>query len=249
MRTLAKLAKIELKLFLREPLTVIFAVAFPALVIIVLGSVFGNAVDPEEADVWRGTGPMNYYVPGYVGLAIASIGLIGIPVHLASYRERGVLRRLHASAVPAWTILGAQIAVAFVAGLVGSVILLAIGFIGFGVSVPEQPLGVAFAFVLTVLAFASLGFLLGAVMPSARAAQGLGLILFFVMMFLSGTDGPREVMGETLRRIGDFLPLTHVIVALQDPWLGFGTNWARLGIVVGVLVASGALAVRAFRWE
>ena len=40
MRLLGKMSWLELKLFLREPLTVLFALALPVLVLFVMGGVF-----------------------------------------------------------------------------------------------------------------------------------------------------------------------------------------------------------------
>jgi ABC-2 type transport system permease protein len=90
------LSWIELKLFLRVPITVVFTLALPPLVLYVLAEVFGNTPAPDEF-VFRGFGAVDYYVPAYIGLVVASLGLIGLPVHLASYRERGVLRRFQAA--------------------------------------------------------------------------------------------------------------------------------------------------------
>ena len=249
MRTLRRMTWVEVKLLMREPLTVVFTFGFPFLVLVVLGQVFGNAPDPEAPEVWRGVGPMDYYLPGYIGLSIAAIGLIALPVHLASYREQGVLRRFRASGIGASIVVGAQAIVAASASVAGAVLLAALGFLGYDVHAPESPGGVLLGFTISVACFAATGVLLGAVMPSARAAQGIGLMLFFAMMFLSGTDGPREVLGTVLRGIGDAFPLTHTFIVMQDPWIGFGTNWPRLGIVAGIAVAAALLAVRAFRWE
>lgn len=251
MRTFGKLAWLELKLFFREPLNLVFALAFPALVVGILGAVFGNTPSTDEhgSAVFRGIGPMDYYTPGYIGLAIAAIGLIGVPVHLASYRERGVLRRLRASGLPAWSLLAAQVVVTMVLALIGGVVLVTIGVLGYDVHAPRSVTGVGLAFVASVLSFAAIGVLLGALMPTARAAQGLGLILFFVMMFLAGTDGPRELMGETLRHIGDALLLTHVVTALQNPWVGFATDPVPLAVITGTLVVAAGLSVRFLRWD
>ena len=249
MRTLRKMTWVETKLLLREPLTVVFTFGFPFLVLVVLGQLFGNTPDPEQPKIFRGVGPMDYYVPGYVGLTIAAIGLIALPVHLASYRERGVLRRFRASGLPPWAVIASQAIVGALASVAGSAFLVVLGFVGYDVHAPEQPGAVLLTFALSVCCFASIGIFLGAVMPSARAAQGIGLMLFFAMMFLSGTDGPRELLGEVLRRVGDVLPLTHVVVAMQDPWIGFGLNGARLVLVAAVTVAAVVGAVRAFRWE
>jgi len=248
MRTLAEITWLELKLFAREPLTVIFTLALPVLVLYVLGGVFGNTPDPGGR-TFRGVGPMTYYVPAYVGLVIASMGLIGLPVHLASYRERGVLRRLRASSMPLWTILGAQLVVTLAASVVGSVLVLILAALTYDVASPASPGGVLVAFVLGALAFAAAGILLGAVMPTARAAQGAGILLWFLMLMVAGAGPPPEVLPAALTRVADVTPLRHVVLALQDPWLGFGSNLAELGIVAGVAVGCGLLALRLFRWE
>src|SRR5690606_10496065 len=107
MNAFVKLATIELKLFLRDPFTLIFTFAYPFFVLFVLSNVFGNEPEsPEESiQAWRGVGPTDYYVPAYVGLVIASIGLLAIPLRLAAYREQGVLRRFRASALTIWSVL------------------------------------------------------------------------------------------------------------------------------------------------
>lgn len=248
MRLFAKLTWIELKLFVREPLNLVFTLGFPALVVWILGAAFGNVPDPESG-AFRGVGPMDYYVPGYIGLAVASVGLIGIPVHLAEYRERGVLRRFHASGLPAWTLLAAQVVVTVVLALIGSAALIAVGVLAYGVHAPRRPIAAVLVFLLCAVAFAAIGVLLAAVLPTARAAQGIGVLSFFVMMFLAGTDGPRALFGHTLRRIGDALPLTHVVTVLQDAWVGFPLHLPALLAVVGFLVASAILSVRLLRWD
>ena len=44
MSALRKLAWIELKLFMREPTTIVFTFAFPIVLLFVLGEIFGSAV-------------------------------------------------------------------------------------------------------------------------------------------------------------------------------------------------------------
>jgi len=249
LRTLTKLTWVEAKLFVREPTTVVFTFAFPLLVLFVMGGVFGNTPDPDGA-VFRGVGPLNYYVPAYIGLVISSIGLISLPVHLAAYRERGVLRRLRASSVSVWGLLGSQVIVSIAIAALGSLLLIIAAGIVYDMRLPGwSAWQVAAAFLLGTLSFASVGVLLGAVLPTARSAQGAGLLLFFAMMMLSGAGPPREVMTQAMVRMGDVMPLTYVIESLQDPWLGFAWNPVPFGIVLAVMVAAATLSVRAFRWE
>ena len=100
-----------------------------------------------------------------------------------------------------------------------------------------------------VAAFAALGILLGLVLPSARAAQGLGVLLFFVFMMLGGAGPPREVLPAALRHVGDLLPVTYAGNLLRGPWLGRGWDGAALLVVVGVLLASVALTAWRLRTD
>jgi ABC-2 type transport system permease protein len=252
MRGLRKLSIVELKLFVRDPMTMVFTFAFPLVVLVVLAGVFGNTpeIDDETGEpVFRGVGPTNYYVPAYIALTIASVGLIALPVRIAGYRELGVLRRYRASSAPLASVLGAQVVTMLLLTAVGSTLLIVLGFVAYDISSPESTGLVALGFLLVAVSFSAIGLLLGAVMPSARAAQGIGLVLFFVMMFLCGAGPPRDVMSSGMQVVGDWLPMTYAITVLQDPWLGFGWDAAGSAIVFAVAIACGAAALRFFRWE
>jgi ABC-2 type transport system permease protein len=191
MRTLAKLTWVEMKLFSREPITVIFSLAFPLVMLLVLAGVFGNEAESEFRDAI----PVDYYVPGYLSVVIASVGLIGLPVHLATYRERGILRRLSASSVSPWSLFAAQVTVSFAIAVAGSVLLVVAAALIYDAQLPESPARLVLAFGVSTLSFVSLGFLIGTLLASARAAQAVGLLLFLPMWMLSGAGPPREVMG------------------------------------------------------
>ncbi len=248
MTVLRKMTWVELKLFLREPLTVIFTLALPLVVLFILGGVFGNTPDPEGM-VYRGVGAMDYYVPAYIGLVIASVGLVGLPMHLAAYRERGVLRRFKASSVPAGNVVGSQVAVTLISAAAGSLLLMAAARLAYSFQAPHAPEQVVLAFVLAALSFSALGVLLGALLPTARAAQGAGILLWFVMLFIGGAGPPPEVLTDSMRFVAQLTPLQHAITLLQDPWLGFGWNWRETLVVAGITAGSALIALRFFRWE
>lgn len=249
--TTLKLAWIEAKLFLREPVAVVLAFAFPFFVLFVLGGVFGNdpPVDEEDRRVWRGVAPTQYYLPAYVGLVMASVGLISLPLRLAAYREQGVLRRFRAAGMPLSAIMTSQALVAIGVAVVGGAGITIASGVVYGTDLPADWPGTVVAFTISALAFSAVGLLLGGLLPTARAAQGAGLTLFFVMMFISGAGPPREVLTSGMHTFSDFLPLTHVILALQDPWLGYGWPWSELAIVSGILAACLAITAWRFRWE
>lgn len=249
MRTAARLAWIELKLFLREPLTVLFSLALPLIILFVLGGVFGNEPSgPSDDVVYRGIGPMSYYVPAYVALVIASVCVISIPTHLAGNRERGVLKRFHASSVSVWAVASAEVVVAFVLSVVSAAILILAASLVYDFDSPNSPVAVVGVFGLLTLGFAALGIFLGAVIPTARAAQAVGMLVWFVMLFLGGAGPPPEVLTDAMRAVSDVTPLWHAVRVMQDVWLGLdaGLSWL---VFAGILVVSAVLGLRFFRWE
>lgn len=245
-RALVKLTWVEVKLFTREPTTVAFSLAFPLLLLFVLAGVFGNDPDP---DVYRGVGALDFYVPAYIALALAAVGFIGIPTHLAAYREAGVLRRLRASAVPILSLFGSQLAVALVLSGVSSLMIVSMVVVGYDVHAPASYGLVLLAYLLSAVSLAALGLFLGSLFKSPRTAQLVGMILFFVMMLLSGPGPPKEVLPTGMQRVAEALPLTHIVTLMQDPWLGLGWNYAEMGIVLLMTVGALSLAFRLFRWE
>jgi ABC-2 type transport system permease protein len=245
---LLKLTWIELKLFLREPMTIVFTFAFPVVLMFVLGEVFGNQPGGSNERVFAGTGAMNYYAPAYIAVVAMSVGVIMLPARLTDYRSGGVLRRFRASLVPIWAVLGSQVLAALVLGVIGSVLVAAFAAIFYSVHFPDSLALLAAGFVLCSAAFAAIGTLLGAVMPSPRAAQGAGLMLFFVMLFLSGASVPMEVMSNTMVKIGDFLPLTYGVDLLQAAWSGGTWDWTAAIVLIGIAIVAGFLSLRVYRW-
>ena len=61
---------------------------------------------------------------------------------------------------------------------------------------------------LGAVAFVSIGVLLGSLLPSARSAQAVGLLMFFPSFLLGAGGPPPHVMGSALRHVAGPLPLT-----------------------------------------
>lgn len=246
MRTLRELTWIELKLFSREPLTVVFVLVLPVVILYVLNGVFGSQPDPS---VWEGQSPVDFYTAAYVALVVATIGVLSLPVHVAGYRERGVLRRFRASALRPWALVGAHMVVALVTATIGALLLTAVSVLGYDATLPRDWAGLLGAFLLVSLAFTTLGVLLGLVLPTARAAQGLGVLLFFVFLMLGGAGPPREVLPDAMMRMSDLTPLTYAARLLRDPWLGEPLDLTATAVMGGLLVISVALTAWRLRAE
>ncbi len=236
-----RIAWLEAKLLLREPVTVVFTLGLPVVMELVMGGVFGNDASP---DFYRGVGAMDYYMGAYVGLVVAALGLITLPTHIATYRERGVLRRFEASAIPRVSVVAAQTLVMAFLAAIGAVLVVAVGVLAYHPAMPSSWPLVALGFLIAALAFALIGSALGLAVPTARAAQGIGIMLWFVMLILGGAGPPPEALPEAMNTIGSFTPLQHAIVLIQDGWLGFGFNGGQ-ALIVGAFFAV-SLAITAW---
>lgn len=241
-----QLARTEWKLFLREPLVVFFAVAFPAVLVAILGSVKGFRQPTPDLG---GSRVIDVYVPISVLLALAILALQYTPSVLATYRERGVLRRLSTTPVAPVKLLAAQLVNNLAVLVVAVAMVLAVGRLAFGVTLPRQLTGYVLALVLTAAALFSIGLFVAAVVPSAKAASAIGSLLFFPTMFFAGLWLPREAMPALLRRIADFTPLGAGEQALHDAATGAWPHAGALLVVTAYLVAFGAAAAKLFTWE
>ncbi|MFD0664904.1 ABC transporter permease [Thermocatellispora tengchongensis] len=167
---------------------------------------------------------------------------------MATYRERKVLRRLAVTPVAPVALLAAQFAAQVVMGVAGSAIVVGVGVFGYDVEPPAHPLPLLLAYALCSAMVCAIGFVVAALAPRARTAELFGLLIMFPMIFLGGAAIPREGLPEELRRMGEYLPLTHAVTGLRDGW--FGTPAAMPFLVLaGVTVVCTAAAAALFRWE
>jgi ABC-2 type transport system permease protein len=206
----------ELRLLLREPMVAVSLIAFPLVTVLVLAGVFGQVPDPD----FGGVAPSDYYLAGYIGVVLAAMGLITIPVHLATHREHGVLRRFRSAGLSAEVLVGAEIVLGIVLGTVAAAVVLLVGTAVYGLQMPVDPIGVLGWYVAGLGCFIAIGVALGSLVRTARAATALGNLIFVPMFLLGGGGPPRAVMPATMRTLSDALPLSHVVGGLRHAWLG-----------------------------
>ena len=237
--TTRRLLTTELRLLARDPLTLAFVLVFPIVTMLIIGGSFGT--EPDEVFP---VNPSHWYVASYFTVVIGATGLIMLPVHIASYRERGVLRRFAASGFPRWSFALAQLAIGLTAIAIAGLLLLAVAAPVYGVPSVESPLRVVAGIAVASVAFVSIGVLLGTLLPSARAAQAIGLLLFFPSFLLGVGGPPPAVMSDGLREFADRLPLALANQSIREPWLGIGNATGALLATAAIAVVATALAAR-----
>ncbi len=234
-----RLLTAELRLLARDPMTLTFVVAFPIVSMLVIGGSFGT--EPDDAFP---VNPAHWYVASYFSVVIGATGLIMLPVHIASYRERGVLRRFAAAGFPRWSFALAELALGLAAIVVGGALLLAVAAPAYGLPDVEDPVRVVAAVAVSAVAFVSIGVLLGTLLPSARAAQAVGLMLFFPSFLLGVGGPPPAVMSDALREVAERLPLALANQAVREPWLGLGDATGAFLATLAIAAVAMTLAAR-----
>ncbi|MEV8514807.1 ABC transporter permease [Dactylosporangium sp. NPDC051484] len=244
MRALTRLTLIETRLMLREISPPMFTVLLPVVLLVV----FGLPADTREPDpLLGGHRGIDTLIPSMsIMVAMAMVAFFMLPVVLATYREKGVLRRFATTPVRPAALLGAQLVMNAGVVLVSMVLTLAVGVAALDMRLPNLLL-VAPTFLLGLLGLFPIGLLVASVAGTAKAATGYALALWFPSAFFAGLYVPVEYLPSALRRIGDFTPLGAFRQAIQAAWAGDVPRPLHLAVLVASFLVAGGLAVRSYR--
>lgn len=247
MKSLIKLSWMEAKLFFREPIGAFFTLVFPLMMLFLFGSIYGNTPSP----LFNGLGTIDISVPAYTAMIIATTGLMGLTITMSTYREKGILRRLQTTPISPFVVLAAQVIVLFLMTLFGMALLILAGKLVYHIQFQGNALSVLGGFALCSLSFFAIGFVLAALMPTARTAQVVGMVLLYPMLFLSGAGFPKELLPEAIKKVSTFLPLTYVVNLLRGLWVGdaWSLHTTDVLVLLAILVVGVAISIWTFRWE
>lgn len=253
MRSQLKMIKVETALFLRDPTTVMFGVLFPAALLVGLGAIPALRESSPETGSLRS---IDIWAPTALVFGMVMIAVQHLPSVIATYRERGILRRLSTTPVHPGKVLLAQVLVAFASVIISAVLLIVAAVSVLDISPPEEPVKFTIAFIAGYAALLGLSMIVAALVRTSSAANQLGTLLFVALMFFGGAFLPRFLMPDTLREIGEFVP--PGLHALTTAWsaeageLTAGTGasfWLQIAIMAGIAVVGCAIAAKIFRWE
>ncbi|HDD55710.1 MAG TPA: ABC transporter permease [Chloroflexi bacterium] len=247
MRAFLKYTWVEIKLFLREPMGAFFTLVFPLVMLFLFGTIYGNEPDA----MFNGYGTVDISIPAYTAMIISTTGIMALSITMSAYREKGILRRLRLSPLQPHVILAGQVVVIFMMTLAGMLLLILAGKLVYDLRFDGRVLDVALAFLLGSVSFFSLGFVLASVMPNARTAQVVGMVIFYPMLFLSGAGMPLEILPESIRNFSKYLPLTHVVTMLRGLWIGesWSLHTTEIWVLLGMTLAGVVISSLTFRWE
>ncbi len=243
---LGRLTVTELKLLARERVRLIVGVGVPLTLVIIFGSIpFYN----HPAKVFGGLTLLDVYVPILGAFSLAVLSLTVLPMALADYRAKGVLRRLQTTPAGAARVLAAQVIVDLALAAVAVAVILAVARIGYGVFLPRQLAGFVIATLLAAAALMSIGLFIAALAPSGRAGMTAGQMLLIPMMFFAGLFIPIPAMSPAVQHVSHATPLGAAVEAMQYAAQGHWPHLLPLLTMAAYAVAFGLAAARLFRWE
>lgn len=241
-RSIFALIRAQLTEIRRSKTALFWMTAFPLGFLLLFGFVMARG----DARV------MAFMMPGLLTTTLMSGALFGVALPLVQQREIGLLRRLRVTPVPAASIAIAHGVVAIMTGMISLVVLMVLGRMLFGMQMAGSWPTLIGVYLCGACALVPMGLLVGSTARDIRTAPAIANLLFFPMMFLSGSAMPFAVLPEGVQRFARLLPTTY----LNETYSGVivrGEGLLTLAGSLAVLLAIGAVGIvltsMLFRWE
>jgi ABC-2 type transport system permease protein len=248
MRGLWRLTWLEVKIFAREPLGVMSTVGVPVLIFVVLGRLVGPQM---RSGVPRLPRFVSVDLPILTSMLIAANAVLSLVAIMAIYREGGILKRLRATPLRPHTILTAHVMAKLFFTIVTVALMVLAGRRYYPVDAAVPLASFTLAVLFSTVSIVSLGFLIASVVPTARFAQPVGVLILYPMLGLSGLFVPPDALPPTLQITARLLPFTYAVSLLRGIWRGDGWS-SHLGDVAALVLMSlvcTLVSARVFRWE
>jgi ABC-2 type transport system permease protein len=241
----------QVKRYIRTPITLLWLLVLPAGLLVMLG---GARINIFASSTTVGNRPGNgfpyadFLVTGLIGLSSVSSGLFGLGVVLVQAREQGILQRLASTPQPAWKFVTGQVLASGAMAILVTALLLALGRLLFGVSLPRRLGEWCLVLSLGTATFLTMGYALAAAMHEVRTAQIVGNMVFWLCLFLGDVWFPLSALPAHFQQLGQMLPLAHFLSTLRAVGLAGQPLTAHLGSLA-ILGLWGGIAAAAAMWQ
>jgi ABC-2 type transport system permease protein len=194
---------------------------------------------------------VSYLVPSILGMALMQTGIFAA-IPIVADRQKLILKRLAATPLRRWQLIGSNVIMRMLIALVQFVLIVGVGVLAFDVQIVGSLIGMAALAILGSLAFTATGYVIATLAKTEDAANGMTSAVQFPMMFLSGTFFPIALMPQALQTVARFLPLTYLSDALRQVMVGgvaYAPLWVCVAVLAGWTVVCFGFAARRFEWQ
>ena len=244
----------EIKQFLRSREQVTFTLAFPAIMILVFGSIFTGTIG-------GGVRFTQYFVTGMIATGLMTAGFQALAIQIPMERDRGVLKRFLGTPMPRWVYFAGKVQmVAFIAVL-ETAILLTVATLLFGLDLPatgELWLTFLWVSVLGITACTLCGVAFSSLARTGRSAPAVVTPVALVLQFISGVFFVFTSLPLWMQNVAALFPLKWMCQGLRGVFLppSFGAqepgqafHLGRVALVLGIwCVLAFVLCLTTFRW-
>ena len=248
--------RVELKVFFRERETVVFIFALPAVMLVLLGTIFGG----ERTGPGVSIGDL--YVAGLIGGGVMATSYQNLGISVAFERERFTLKRLRGTPMPAAAYFAGKVIQVLVAAIAETVVLAAVGLAFYHLRLPSSLSAwwtFTWVFLLGVAGCSLLGVAASSFVRSA-ARNGVAVITlpFVVLQFISGVYVPFYLVPSWLRDVASVFPLEWMCRGMRSVFvpqavtLEPGHTWqhGQTALVLSAWIVAGlVLCLTTFRWQ
>jgi ABC-2 type transport system permease protein len=237
----------EQRSYWRNPAAAGFSFVFPVLILVIFSSTSGTSKITDLGNI----NYTQYYIPAIVAFGIMGITFTNLAMNVTFKREQWTLKRIRGSPLPSWIYLGGLIGNSVVVGILLTAIVIGVGVVAYSVTIPGNIFAIAVTLAVGAACFCALGLAMTTVIPNADAAPAIVNLVFFPLLFISGTFFPIS-KGSALLKVAAFFPVRHFITAtfaIFDPHARSSFRWGDLLALAAWGGAGLIIANRRFRWE
>jgi ABC-2 type transport system permease protein len=247
---------VEVKSFFRDKMAVAFIFGLPSILLVLLGSIFGDQAAAQGVTVGQ------LFTAGMIAGGITSTSFQYLAISVATERENGMLKRLSGTPMPGTAYFAGKIVQVMVCTVAETVLLVAVGMLFYHLHLPTSPgrwWTFAWVFVLGSTACALLGIAVSSVPRSAASATPVVTLPFTVLQFISGVYVPFNDVPGWMRDIASFFPLKWMAQGMRSAFLPSQAaalepahSWehGRIALVLAIWIAGGlVLCAKTFRWQ
>jgi ABC-type Na+ efflux pump permease subunit len=173
----------------------------------------------EEIGVGGGPTTVNTFdqnVPGFSVTFLLMGMLLGISLGLLDERDWGTLDRVRALPVPSGYILLGKLVARFGVGMVQMLLLFAVGYFVFGVSLGPEPWALLLPIVGIAFAGTAFGLVVAGLARSRDAVLPMGSIAVVTMAAVGGCWWPIDLEPQWMRTVALAFPTTWAMEAFND---------------------------------
>jgi ABC-type multidrug transport system permease subunit len=194
----------------------------------------------------------DWILPGILGMNMMFSCLFGVGYVIVRYRKNGFLKRLRATPLTSLEFITAQVASRMVLIMLITTVVYTGTHLLLDTRMEGSYVTLFIVGLVGAISMISLGLVVSARVTSEELAGGLLNLINWPMMMLSGVWFSLEGTGETVQKISQAFPLTHVLKAARAVILD-GATFTDVAPSLGAMLLLSAvfLAVGAwiFRWE